>query len=72
MFHLANAVVISKSDLARACEFNREAATANLRHIAPHARLFELSAKAGGGMDDWCDYLVKQHEAAKGRDPLGA
>ena len=37
MFHLANAVVISKVDLDRACDFNREAATANLRHIAHHA-----------------------------------
>jgi len=70
MFHLANAVVISKVDLDRACDFNREAATANLRHIAHHARLFEVSAKAGTGMEDWCDYLVRQHEAAKKRDPL--
>ncbi len=72
MFHLANAVIISKLDLARACDFNREAATANIRHIAPHARLFELSAKTGAGLDDWCDYLVKQHEAVQHRDPLEA
>jgi len=70
MFHLANAVIVSKVDLDRACDFNREAATANLRHIAHHARLFEVSAKAGTGMEDWCDYLVRQHEAAKKRDPL--
>ena len=38
MFHLADAVVISKVDLDRVCDFNREAATANLRHIAHHAR----------------------------------
>jgi hydrogenase nickel incorporation protein HypB len=72
MFHLANAVVISKVDLAGPCDFNRDAATANIRHIAPHARLFEVSSTAGTGMDDWCDYLIKQHEAAKARDPLGA
>jgi hydrogenase nickel incorporation protein HypB len=72
MFHLANAVVISKLDLAKPCDFNRDAATANIRHIAPHARLFELSSKTGAGLDDWCDYLVKQHEAVKHRDPLGA
>ncbi len=72
MFHLADAVVISKMDLAGPCDFNREAATANIRHIAPHARLFELSSKSGTGLDEWCDYLIKQHEAAKGRDPLGA
>jgi hydrogenase nickel incorporation protein HypB len=72
MFHRADAVVISKLDLAKPCDFNREAATANIRHIAPRARLFELSAKAGAGLDDWCDYLLQQREAVQHRDPLGA
>ena len=72
MFHSANAVIISKLDLGGACDFNRAAATANIRHIAPHARLFELSAKTGAGLDAWCDYLVQQHKAVKGRDPLDA
>jgi len=72
MFHLAGVVIVSKLDLDRACDFQREAATANIRHIAPHARLFELSAKTGAGLDDWCDYLVKQHEAVKHRDPLAS
>jgi hydrogenase nickel incorporation protein HypB len=70
MFHQANAVIISKVDLDRVCDFNREAATANLRHIAHHARLFEVSSKTGAGLDAWCDFLVQQHEAAKKRDPL--
>jgi hydrogenase nickel incorporation protein HypB len=72
IFHIANAVVISKLDLEKACDFNRAEATANLRHIAHHAQLLELSAKTGAGMDAWCDYLVKQREAVKQRDPLGA
>jgi hydrogenase nickel incorporation protein HypB len=72
IFHQAHAVIVSKLDLDRACDFNREAATANLRHIAPRARLFELSAKTGAGLDDWCGYLVQQHEAVKHRDPLDA
>jgi hydrogenase nickel incorporation protein HypB len=70
MFHSANAVIISKLDLDRACDFNREAATSNIRRIAHHARLFELSAKTGTGMDDWCDFLLQQHDAVKHRDPL--
>jgi len=72
MFHRAGVVIVSKLDLDRACDFNRESATANIRHIAPHARLFELSAKTGAGLDAWCGYLVKQHEAVKHRDPLDA
>ena len=72
IFHSANAVIISKLDLDRACDFNRAEATANIRHIAHHAQLFEISAKTGTGLDDWCDYLVQQHEAVKQRDPLAS
>jgi hydrogenase nickel incorporation protein HypB len=70
MFHTANAIIISKLDLNQACAFDLEAATANIRRIAPRARLFEISAKAGTGMDDWCNDLVRQHEAVKRRGPL--
>jgi hydrogenase nickel incorporation protein HypB len=72
IFHAANAVIVSKIDLAKACDFNRETATANIRHIAHHAQMFEISAKTGTGLDEWCSYLVQQHEAAKKRDPLAS
>ena len=72
IFHSAHAVIVSKIDLDRACEFNRAEVTANLRRIAHHAQLFEISAKAGTGLDEWCDYLIRQHEAVKRRDPLEA
>ena len=67
IFHTASVVIVSKLDLERACDFNREAVTANIRHIAPQARLFEVSAKAGTGLDDWCDYLLRQHQEVKDR-----
>jgi len=70
VFHSANVVIVSKADLDRACDFNREAARADIRHMAPQARLFEISAKTGAGLDDWCDYLIQRHEALKQRDPL--
>jgi hydrogenase nickel incorporation protein HypB len=72
MFHTAGAIIISKVDLDRACDFNRAEATANIRHIAPNAQLFEISSKAGTGLDAWCDYIVKHHEFVKRRDPLSA
>jgi hydrogenase nickel incorporation protein HypB len=72
IFQSANVVVISKTDLAEACEFDRETALANIRRLAPKAKIFETSAKTGEGLDAWCDYLVQQHEALKSRDPLGA
>lgn len=60
MFQAADAVVISKIDLASACEFARDQALVNLRRIAPTARVFETSAKTGQGLEAWRDYLVEQ------------
>jgi hydrogenase nickel incorporation protein HypB len=72
MFQSAGVVVVSKLDLAAACDFNRDTVTTNLRRLAPKAQLFEVSAKTGQGMDAWCEFLVQQHQAVKSRDPLGA
>ena len=72
MFQSAGVAVVSKIDLAAACDFNREAVATNLRRLAPKAQVFEVSAKTGQGMDAWCEFLVQQHQAIKARDPLGA
>jgi hydrogenase nickel incorporation protein HypB len=72
MFQSAGVTVVSKLDLATACDYNREAALANLRRLAPKAPVFELSAKTGQGMDVWCEFLIQQHKAMKARDPLSA
>ena len=72
MFQSANVVILSKIDLAEACGYEREAALENLRRVAPRARLFETSARTGQGMEAWCDFLVQQSQAIKGRDPLSA
>ena len=71
LFQSAGAAVVSKIDLAKACDYDREATLANLRRLAPVAPVFELSAKTGQGMDAWCAFLVQQHEALKTRAPLG-
>lgn len=58
LFRSADAVVINKIDLAEAVGFDRDAAIANLRAIAPQAELFELSARSGAGLDaliQWID-----------------
>jgi hydrogenase nickel incorporation protein HypB len=53
----ADAVVITKVDIAEAVEFNREMALASIRNVAPRARILELSAKTGQGLDSWFEYL---------------
>lgn len=66
LFHSADVVIISKSDLAVAAEFDRETALLNITRVNPRARVFEVSAKKDHGMDAWCDYLKEL------RDGLGA
>lgn len=67
MFQAADVVIISKSDLAQACDYNREALMSNLRRVAPDARVFETSAKTGHGMEEWTKFLVSKHHEHKPR-----
>ena len=57
LFRFADIVVVTKVDLSVACEFDRETTLNNIRSINPNAKIFEVSAKTGQGMDSWCDYL---------------
>lgn len=50
-FHSADGVVISKSDLAEAVGFARDQALANIRAVAPAARVVEVSARSGAGLE---------------------
>jgi len=70
MFQSADVVIISKIDLAQACNYDRETALANIRRVAPKARVLETSAKTGQGMDAWREFVAQQHQERKARDPL--
>lgn len=63
LFHSADLVLLTKLDLAAAVEFDRNAALASIQAVAPHATIFETSARTGAGIDDWINYL-----AARRRD----
>lgn len=56
-FKSADLVLLTKTDLAEAVEFDREAALRNIREVAPQARILELSARSGEGWDDWLEAL---------------
>jgi hydrogenase nickel incorporation protein HypB len=58
LFRFADVVLVTKCDLAEAVEFQRDAALANIHRVNPKARIFELSARTGQGMDAWCEFLV--------------
>ena len=60
MFNSADAAVITKMDLAEACEYDRETALHNIREIRPSIEIIELSAKRGTGMDSWLAFLQRK------------
>ena len=60
MFHSADVVIVTKSDLAAVAGFNREQALANLKRISHHAEIFELSSKIEDGMKAWREYLASK------------
>jgi hydrogenase nickel incorporation protein HypB len=57
MFNSADIAVITKIDLAEACDFDRASAHANIEAVRPGIRIFEVSAKRGAGMAAWIEWL---------------
>ena len=58
LFNTADVAVITKIDLAEACDFDRDLARANIEAVRPGMRVFETSAKTGTGMDEWMGWLI--------------
>jgi hydrogenase nickel incorporation protein HypB len=58
LFNTADVTAITKTDLAAACEFNRDLARANIDSVRPGMRIIETSVKTGAGIDDWIEYLA--------------
>ena len=59
MFNSADIAIITKMDLAAACDFDRQAAYDNIEAVRPGIRIFEVSAKLGAGMTAWIDWLLQ-------------
>ncbi len=60
MFHLSDAVVLNKIDLAPYCDIAVDELIANVRAVSPHASIFPLSCRTGEGIDAWMDWLTVQ------------
>jgi hydrogenase nickel incorporation protein HypB len=63
LFNSADAAVISKCDLAGACEFDRDTARANLHAVRPELSILETSGKTGSGLDEWLAFLIERRQA---------
>lgn len=57
IFKSAHVVLLTKIDVAGVLGFDRAAAAENVRRIAPQARLIELSARSGEGIEQWYELL---------------
>lgn len=66
-FKSADAVVITKTDLAEPAGFRREEARANVAAVAPQAEIIELSSRTGQGMQEfylWLEAALVSRSAA--------
>jgi hydrogenase nickel incorporation protein HypB len=64
MFNSADLAVITKWDLAEACEFHLDETVRNLCAVRPELPILKVSAKRGTGMDEWMNWLTNARAAA--------
>ena len=70
IFHTADLALITKSDLAEAVEFDREAAWRNIQAVRPGMRILEVSAKNRSGMPEWLNVLAElRQQTLSGSEP---
>ncbi len=64
LFNRADVVLITKTDLIPHLDWNMEQCHDYIRKSGSRARIIELSARTGEGMDAWIDYLqtMKRHD----------
>ena len=60
IFNTADVAVITKTDIAEAVGFDRNAAIANIQSVRPGMRIIHASAKAASGIEDWLAFLLEQ------------
>lgn len=66
LFNTSDIVVITKMDLAEACEFDRPTALNNLSAVRPGIQIIETSAKKGMGVQEWIAYLQQMRSKMLG------
>ena len=67
IFNSADIAIITKMDLAEACEFDLSTAWANIEAVRPGMTILTTSAKSGAGMGEWLSCLAQQKGIRDGR-----
>jgi hydrogenase nickel incorporation protein HypB len=57
IFNSADVAVVTKTDLAVACEFDWQAASKSIDAVRPGMRVLAVSAKTRDGMTEWLQFL---------------
>ncbi len=57
LFHDADLILMTKVDLSKALEWNQERAHNFVRQVNSKAKILDISAKTGEGMEPWLEYL---------------
>ncbi len=58
IFNSADVAVITKLDLAAACDFSWDTAYRNIQAVRPDMTVFQISAKSGEGMENFLEFLA--------------
>jgi len=69
-FNTSQVATVTKIDIAEAVGYDRAAANASIRQVNPQARILELSARTGAGMDEWFS-LLEEMIRTKSLAPAG-
>lgn len=65
MFQVCDVVLINKMDVLPYFDFDVEKCKKNILYRNPNAKIFEVCAKTGEGIDDWCNWLENEVKAWK-------
>lgn len=65
IFQHAGALLLNKVDVAPAFDFDLPGYNRVLDNLNPTAARFEVSARHGQGMDEWCSWFIERIEAAR-------
>jgi hydrogenase nickel incorporation protein HypB len=66
IFNSADIAVITKSDLAAAVEFDRDAAYSNILKVRPGMEILETSTRSAEGLNAWVARLTKLRDVLPG------
>ncbi|HAQ62868.1 MAG TPA: hydrogenase accessory protein HypB [Ruminococcaceae bacterium] len=63
MFTVSDVVLINKIDTKSVFDFDDDAVVERIHKLNPNAEVFFISARNGDGIDEWCDWLLKEVKA---------